>query len=122
MPSSFVPVEDLGYFITTVTLPEAASSNRTREVVNNIAAQIHRQAGVTDEMAITGYDLMGGGAKPNVGLIYTRLAPWDERKTADLQVAQKIQKVFMDGSHTPESGLQADRRCRGRLARPAALR
>ncbi len=107
VPTSFVPVEDMGYFITSVTLPEAASMNRTREVVNKLAADIRTKAGVIDEMAITGFDLLGGGIKPNVGIIFTRLAPWDERKTPDVQVAQEIQQVFRDGSHISEASILA---------------
>ncbi|MDR3560627.1 MAG: multidrug efflux RND transporter permease subunit [Negativicutes bacterium] len=107
VPSSFVPVEDMGYFITAVNLPEAASMNRTREVVNNIAANIRAQDGVIDEMAITGFDLLGGGVKPNVGIIFGRLAPWDERQTQKLQVGQRIQQTFMDGARIPEATVLA---------------
>lgn len=107
VPSSFVPVEDMGYFITAITLPEAASMNRTREVVNNIAASIRSQDGVIDEMAITGFDLLGGGTKPNVGIIFTRLAPWDQRQTSTLQVDQIRQQTFTAGSHIAEATVLA---------------
>ena len=96
LPSSFVPDEDQGFFITSVSLPEAANMNRTREVINKVAANVAKQPGVIDTMTVTGFDLLSGGRKPNVGVIFTKLAPWEERNSKELQVDSEIQKAFMN--------------------------
>lgn len=107
VPSSFVPDEDLGYFITAVTLPESASMNRTQAVTNDLANEIRSQPGVENAIAVVGYDLLGGGIKSNKAVIFTGLTPWSDRKTVELQVKQKILSVFMKGSQLPEASLLA---------------
>ncbi len=107
LPSSFVPDEDQGFIITSVSLPEAANMNRTREVVNKVAANIAAQPGVADTMAVTGFDLLSMGRKPNVGMIFTKLVPWDERTTKELSVDSEIQKIFMNNAVTPEATILA---------------
>jgi Cation/multidrug efflux pump len=107
LPSSFVPDEDQGFVITSVSLPEAANMNRTRDVINKVAANIEAQPGVLDAMTVTGFDLLSMGRKPNVGVIFTHLAPWDERKATELSVDSQIQKVFMNNGVFPEATILA---------------
>lgn len=103
VPSSFVPSEDQGYYITTLSLPEAASLNRTQAAGAKIAKLIGAQPGVQDTMLITGYDMLAGAGKPNAATIFTRLKPWDERQTSDLKVDKQILNTMIEGSHLPEA-------------------
>ncbi|EGO63028.1 efflux RND transporter permease subunit [Acetonema longum] len=107
VPSSFVPSEDQGYFLTAVNLPEAASLNRSQAVLDKVAAEIRSQPGVADTMAITGFDALSGGTQSSSGVIFTRLKPWAERKTPELQVSQQILSVFKSSSHIPEASVMA---------------
>ena len=107
VPSSFVPAEDQGYIITTVNLPEAANMNRTREAVNKVGANILAQPGIVDAMSITGFDLLSGGRKPNVGVVFVKLAPWNERKAPELQLSKEIQSIFINNGNLPEASVMA---------------
>lgn len=107
VPSTFVPEEDQGYFISTLSLPEAASINRTTAVAGQVAEKIRLQPGVADTIVISGYDLLSGASKPNAAAIFTALAPWSERKTPELQVKQQIMRVFMTGMQLPEATVLA---------------
>jgi len=107
VPSSFVPDEDQGYFITTLSLPEAASINRTTVVADKLAERIRQQPGVADTIVISGYDLLSGATKPNSAAIFTALAPWSERTTPQTQIKQNIMGVFMAGSQMPEATVLA---------------
>jgi hydrophobe/amphiphile efflux-1 (HAE1) family protein len=107
VPSSFVPAEDQGYYITAINLPEAASLNRTQEAGAKIANSINAQPGVEDTMLITGFDLLAGAGKSNAATIFTRLKPWDQRQTPDLKVDKKILTTMIDGSHIPEATTMA---------------
>ncbi len=107
LPSSFVPDEDQGFIITSVSLPEATNMNRTREVINRVEANIAAQPGVVDTMTVTGFDLLSGGRKPNVGVIFTRLAPWDERTSKELSIDSQIQKILMNNALFPEATILA---------------
>lgn len=102
VPSSFVPEEDQGYFITAVSLPPGSSMNRTEEVLHRLAEEIRAQEGVERTMAITGFDLLSGGLKSDSGVIFTGLKPWSERKTPATQVKAQIGQVFMKSAKVPE--------------------
>ncbi len=107
VPSSFVPDEDQGFFITSVSLPEAASLNRTSEVVRRVADEIRKQDGVQDTMMVAGFDLLGGGMKPNSAVIFTGLKPWAERKSPMAKVGNQVRQVFMKSPHIPEATILA---------------
>jgi len=103
VPSSFVPSEDQGYFISSISLPEAASANRTVTVANKIAEDMRAQPGVTDTIVVQGYDILAGAAKANSAIIFTKLAAWDERTAPGLGVQEQVMKVLMNGAHVPEA-------------------
>lgn len=103
VPSSFVPDEDQGYYITSVTLPEASSLNRTDKALRSFSEQVRKQPGVDGAMAIAGFDLLGGGTKPNTGVMFVSLNPWDERQSPQTQVKAEIGQTFGAGMHFPEA-------------------
>lgn len=107
VPSSFVPVEDQGFFITAINLPEAASMNRTQAVVGKVGNAIHSQPGVEEAMMITGFDLLGGGNKSSAGAIFTKLKPWAERTSPALAVNKQISDVLMNSGNIPEATVLA---------------
>jgi hydrophobe/amphiphile efflux-1 (HAE1) family protein len=107
VPSSFVPNEDQGYFLSLVSLPEAASLNRTNAAALKLEEQIRSQSGVENSMAIVGFDMLDGAMKPNSATIFTGLASWEERKAPELAVDKQIQSVFQKGAHLPEATVLA---------------
>ena len=99
VPTTFVPDEDQGYFITSVTLPEGSSLNRTKDTVNRLAADLQKMPGIDNVMAITGFDILSFGSnKANAGTMFVGLTPWADRKTADLQINATIGRVFATGA------------------------
>lgn len=107
IPSSYVPSEDQGYYISQLTLPDAASLNRTHDAGSKIASLIRSQPGVEDTMLVDGYDILAGAGKSNAAIIFTRLKPWAERQTANLKVDHQILNTMIEGSHVPEATTMA---------------
>ncbi|MBP2651577.1 MAG: transporter, hydrophobe/amphiphile efflux family [Firmicutes bacterium] len=107
VPSSFVPAEDQGFVITAVNLPEGSSMNRTKAVVNKLAADIRTQPGVETTMAITGFDLMGMGEKQSAGASFVGLKPWDERKDPRQAADMQALTILMKGAKLPEASVFA---------------
>ncbi len=106
LPTAFVPSEDQGYFITTVTMPEGTSMNRTEETIRRLAAEIQENPGVQDVMSIVGRDMLSNGAKSNAGAVFVSMKPWSERKTADTQINAAISKATEEGrKDTPEASI-----------------
>ena len=79
VPTSFVPPEDQGYYISAVVMPDATALSRT-EAVTTQAVQIARSnPAVRDVVSVTGFDLLGGGFKTSAATLFVTLKPWDER-------------------------------------------
>lgn len=93
-PTSYVPQEDQGYFMSSIQLPEGASLERTEKVVNQLSDQIRKEIPeVKDVMGISGFSFMGGGASSNMGSMFVVLKPWKERKGKDQSIFAVIDKV-----------------------------
>ena len=79
-PTGFLPLEDNGYFMSHIQLPDGASLNRTEQVVSQVTEMMLKVDGVSDVIAVSGYSIMSGAAS-NAALIIPILTPWDERTT-----------------------------------------
>lgn len=80
-PTSYIPEEDMGYFMASVQLPTGSSIERTEKVVNAISADIRREIPqIRDVMTIVGFSMLGGGQSSNMASINVMLVPWKDRK------------------------------------------
>ncbi|MBP2632973.1 MAG: transporter, hydrophobe/amphiphile efflux family, partial [Firmicutes bacterium] len=99
VPSSFIPDEDQGFYMTAITLPEAASLNRTVDVMKEFSKTVSEQPGVSTIMAMSGMDMLGGGgAKSNAGAMFISLNPWDERQKNEMKVSGEIGQTMQEGA------------------------
>ena len=80
MPTSYVPQEDMGYFMASVQLPTGASLDRTEKVMAEVNKRLKEIPEVNDVMAISGFSFMAGGSGSNLGSMFVTLKPWSERK------------------------------------------
>jgi HAE1 family hydrophobic/amphiphilic exporter-1 len=78
-PTGFVPAEDQGYFIVNVQLPEAASFQRTRDVVFALEDRLVRAPGVADVVAVAGRRFVGNVDAPYFGFLIAIMADWSVR-------------------------------------------
>lgn len=93
-PTSYIPQEDQGYFMSSIQLPQGASLERTEKVVNSLSDEIRRRLPeVSDVMAISGFSFLGGGASSNMGSLVVVLKPWKERKSKSQSVFAMIDSV-----------------------------
>jgi HAE1 family hydrophobic/amphiphilic exporter-1 len=93
LPTGFVPTEDQGYAFVDVQLPDAASKQRTNEVMEKLDKICEGTNGVADYISITGYSLLGGSAASNVGFIAVMFEPWDDRKSAELSQDEIVRSL-----------------------------
>lgn len=93
LPSSYIPQEDMGYFMTSVQLPTGASLDRTDKVVTKLSEQIQKIDEVKDVISISGESMMGGGSGGNMGSLFVVLKPWNERRGKSHDVNAVIAKV-----------------------------
>ena len=93
LPTGFVPQEDEGYCIVNVQLPDGASLQRTRAVLNEVNALVKETPGVADFLTIAGYGLIDGAASSNTGFLVVTFKPWDERSDPALHQSALIRRI-----------------------------
>lgn len=82
-PTGFLPTEDQGYLIASVQLPDAASLDRTRSVVEQINKILPEIPGVDTWFTLGGLSLLEGSQSSNAATMFVGLKDWDERKTPE---------------------------------------
>ena len=93
LPTGFVPTEDQGYVFVDVQLPDAASKQRTLQVMEELDKICAETPGVADYISVTGYSLLGGSAASNVGFVAVIFEPWEERQTSELSQDAIVQRL-----------------------------
>ncbi|AHK20191.1 efflux RND transporter permease AcrB [Yersinia similis] len=80
LPSSFLPEEDQGVFLTMVQLPSGATQERTQKVLNQVTDYyLDKEKDVVNSVfTVNGFGFSGQGQ--NTGLAFVSLKNWDERK------------------------------------------
>src|SRR5690606_1762310 len=86
VPTGFLPIEDQGYIMVSMQLPDAASLERNREVVDKVNAIIEKTEGVQDYFAIGGLSLLDGSASSNASTFFIMFKDWDERTEPHLSL------------------------------------
>jgi multidrug efflux pump len=89
-PSSLVPDEDQGFYISAVILPDGATLERTDKVVSEVVQAIRSNPNNEDIVAFTGFDFIGGGFRNNAATIFVTQKHWDERKVTAQQLVGEL--------------------------------
>ncbi|QKF52666.1 efflux RND transporter permease subunit [Pseudomonas graminis] len=81
-PTGFVPAQDKQYLVAFAQLPDAASLDRTEDVIKKMSAMALEQPGVENAIAFPGLSINGFTNSPNSGIVFVALKSFDERKQA----------------------------------------
>ncbi len=79
-PTGFVPAQDKQYLVAFAQLPDAASLDRTEDVIKRMSDIALKQPGVESAIAFPGLSINGFTNSPNNGIVFVTLKPFDERK------------------------------------------
>lgn len=90
LPSSFLPDEDQGYFMSSIQLPSDATMQRTLNVVKKFEEEIAARPDIESNIMILGFGFSGSG--PNSAMAFTTLKDWKNRQGSTAQgEADRIQ-------------------------------
>ncbi len=79
IPTTFLPVEDQGYFFVIVQLPDGASLERTDAVAQKVRDVLQATPGVQIAGFISGLNFLTNAAQSNSAIEFAVLKPWSER-------------------------------------------
>src|SRR5215467_5741340 len=80
VPSSFLPSEDQGYFITVVQAPPGASLDYTTKAMDKASTIIGKNPDVAGVFSVPGFGGQGAGSASNQGLMFVVLKDISGRK------------------------------------------
>ena len=79
LPSTFLPVEDQGYFFVVIQGPDGASLERTDAVARQVRDILQDTPGVDIVGSISGLNFLTNAAQSNSAVEFAILKPWDQR-------------------------------------------
>jgi multidrug efflux pump len=99
VPTGFVPVQDKQYLVAFAQLPDAASLDRSDDVIRQMSKIALETEGVESAIAFPGLSIAGFTNSPNAGIVFVGLKPFEERKAKRLQgpaIAALLNQKFSD--------------------------
>jgi len=98
VPGGFIPAQDKQYLVAIAQLPDAASLDRTQEVVQQMEAIAHQIPGVAHTVAFPGLSVNGFTNSPNSAIVFVPLDDFANRKDVSLSagaIAMQLNQRFM---------------------------
>src|SRR5436853_1991821 len=93
VPSGFVPIQDKGYLIANIQLPDSASLERTVEVTAAVEQIALETPGVAHTLAIPGQSFVLNAFSSNYGSMFITLKPFHERRAAELSAEAILSRI-----------------------------
>jgi multidrug efflux pump len=78
-PTGFVPPQDKQYLVAFAQLPDAATLDRSEDVIMRMGEIALKQPGVEHAVAFPGLSINGFTNSPNSGIVFATLKPFAER-------------------------------------------
>ncbi|WP_413596133.1 efflux RND transporter permease subunit [Citrobacter youngae] len=93
LPTSFLPEEDQGVFLTMIQLPAGATQERTQKVLDQVTHYYlnNEKANVESVFTVNGFSFSGQGQ--NSGMAFVSLKPWEERSGSENNVESVIARA-----------------------------
>ncbi|MFK2902376.1 multidrug efflux RND transporter permease subunit [Dyella ginsengisoli] len=84
VPTGFVPPQDKQYLVSFAQLPDAASLDRSEDVIRRMSDIALKQPGVENAVAFPGLSINGFTNSTNSGIVFVTLKPFEERRDPSL--------------------------------------
>ncbi|MBM1172480.1 efflux RND transporter permease subunit [Microvirga arabica] len=97
VPSGFVPGQDKQYLVGFAQLPDAATLDRTENVIRQMTDIALKQPGVEHAVAFPGLSINGFTNSSNAGIVFLTLAPFEDRRNPSLSagaIAGQLNQKF----------------------------
>lgn len=98
IPTGFIPLEDQGYLVLNIQLPDSASLSRTEAVTKKLSEAVSKIGGIDDAIAINGISLLDNNASlANAAVLYVMFKDWSVRGKGEdlLSLYNKLNEVAL---------------------------
>ena len=91
IPQGFLPEEDQGYFMVSITAPDNTALNRTERIMAKADSLIKARVSIVESSgSVSGFNMISGVAATNCGIIFAKLVDFDKRKTSAMEVVAEL--------------------------------
>jgi multidrug efflux pump len=98
VPGGFIPQQDKEYLVAFAQLPEAATLDRTEDVIRRMTDIMLAEPGVAHSVAFPGLSINGFVNAPNVGIAFAGLRDFDdpayEKQRSAWEIAASLNQKF----------------------------
>jgi len=97
VPGGFIPAQDKQYLVGIVQLPDAASLDRTEDIVRRISKLADETPGVAHALGFSGLSVQGFVNLSNAAVVFFPLDPFEERTAPELSgpaIAAALNRKF----------------------------
>ena len=98
VPTGFVPIQDKGYLVVNIQLPDSASLERTVEVTEAVEKIALDTPGVAHTVAVPGLSFVLNANSSNYGNMFVILKPFHERQRATCERRRPSRPGFAHAS------------------------
>lgn len=94
LPDTLVPIEDRGRILSVINAPTGSTlvyTERTLDKIEDMMAEIPEVEGYFSAIGLG----VGGAAKTNRGIMFTRLVPWDKRERSQQEIVGSLFPKYM---------------------------
>lgn len=96
LPVGFIPNEDQGMFLISVTSPPGATLERTKASINEIRKRVAEISSVASVSTLAGTNILSDGTGATYGTCMVSLAPWQERRQSLSEVMDDARRRVWD--------------------------
>jgi len=105
LPQGFLPLEDQGYLMVDVQLPDGASLERTEGVTQQVVEIAKNTPGVENVTVVNGFSILNSALSSNSALVIATMTNWQERQDPDLGINAILAKFWGQFSTIPGANI-----------------
>jgi len=93
LPTGFLPDEDQGTLIASVSMEAGSTLQKVEEQTQQVVDILIKTQGVSDVIAINGFNLITGALDSSTATLFIILDDWEERKTPEMAIKYMMKKM-----------------------------
>jgi hydrophobe/amphiphile efflux-1 (HAE1) family protein len=94
LPSGFIPDEDQGTLVSSISLDAGTTLNITNEATRRATEIILKTKGVKDVLSIPGFSIMTGAIDSSSSTIFIVLEDWDDRTSVETSIKSIMSNIM----------------------------
>lgn len=107
LPQGFLPLEDQGYLMVDIQLPDGASLQRTQAVTKGLVETVAKTPGVASVVSVNGFSILNSAVSSNAAMIIATMDNWNERKDPSLSIDAILSKFRGNFAAVPSANIIA---------------